>query len=267
MNPLREKKKSLKLKVFHAGQKLLSKTGWVLKPSRFERKTPIELHVEVCKRVDYVVEHGLSHTSRERLFATALAMQYVLDSKIPGAFVECGVWKGGNSLVAKAVNEVHGSNRTFYLYDTYEGHVRPGVHDISLESGIKAAEVFDTRVASQGSWNAVSVLEVKNNFADTGLSIDNVMFIAGDMLHTLCVEENLPEVISVLRLDTDWYEPTKLQLEKLWPRLAVGGVLVLDDYGHWAGSKKAVDEFFENYNPKPFFAYTDWSGRTAVKLG
>ncbi len=74
----------------------------------------------------------------------------------------------------------------------------------------------------------------------------------------------MPDKISVLRLDTDWYESTKRELEVLWPRLVKGGVLLIDDYGHWQGARKAVDEFFIG-SDRPFFSYTDYTGRIAVK--
>lgn len=72
--------------------------------------------------------------------------------------------------------------------------------------------------------------------------------------------------MSVLRLDTDWYESTRMELDVLWPRLQIGGVLIIDDYGHWDGARKAVDEFFKVHTQRPFLAYTDYTGRVAVKV-
>ena len=73
---------------------------------------------------------------------------------------------------------------------------------------------------------------------------------------------NLPESISVLRLDTDWYESTKHELECLWPKVSPGGFVLIDDYGHFTGARKAVDEFF---GPETFLFRIDYSGRLAQK--
>lgn len=82
----------------------------------------------------------------------------------------------------------------------------------------------------------------RNRFRSRGLT-ENVKFLKGDVLETLIDAQALPKTISVLRLDTDWCESTKLELEVLYPRLVPGG-LIIDDYGHWQGAKKAVDEYF-----------------------
>jgi hypothetical protein len=73
----------------------------------------------------------------------------------------------------------------------------------------------------------------------------------------------LPEKISILRLDTDWYESTKIELEILYPLLEPGGVLIVDDYGHFEGAKKAVDEYF--CDSKPWMQYVDYSCRLIIK--
>ena len=87
--------------------------------------------------------------------------------------------------------------------------------------------------------------------------MNNLKLISGKVEDTLVVESNLPEKISILRLDTDWYESTKVELEVLFPRLERGDVFIIDDYGHFAGSRKAVDEFFEE-------RYTSSYGCTAL---
>jgi O-methyltransferase len=95
---------------------------------------------------------------------------------------------------------------------------------------------------------------------------DKIIFIQGDVAVTLEVPNNLPEGIAVLRLDTDWYESTKKELEILYPRLSVGGVLLVDDYGHWVGAREAVDEYFKRHNNRPFLVYNDNTGRAGVKV-
>jgi O-methyltransferase len=112
---------------------------------------------------------------------------------------------------------------------------------------------------SHNDWCYASLDDVKANFRNAGLLNDNIMFIQGDVAVTL-------EVLAALRLDTDWYESTKKELEFLYPRLSVGGVLLVDDYGHWAGAREAVDEYFKRYNNRPFLIYNDNTGRAGVKI-
>ena len=97
------------------------------------------------------------------------------------------------------------------------------------------------------SFNCYSSLEeVKMNIklSSGNKSLDNINLIEGKVEDTLKISKNLPEKISILRLDTDWYESTKIELEVLFPKLSKGGILIIDDYGQWKSSRKAVDEFF-----------------------
>ena len=80
------------------------------------------------------------------------------------------------------------------------------------------------------------------------------------------VPSQAPEVIALLRLDTDWYKSTWHELEHLYPRLSVGGVLIIDDYGHWEGARRAVDEFIEAKGLRLFLSRIDYTGRLAIKL-
>ena len=76
----------------------------------------------------------------------------------------------------------------------------------------------------------------------------------------------LPSGIALLRLDTDWYESTKHELEHLYPLLVSGGVIIIDDYGHWKGAKKAVDEYIKDNNLPLLLNRIDYTGRIGIKL-
>jgi hypothetical protein len=93
--------------------------------------------------------------------------------------------------------------------------------------------------------------------------IDNIFLIKGNVEQTLLEEKNLPEKISILRLDTDWYASTKIELEMLYKRLVKGGILIIDDCGHWQGARKAVDEYFKNKNI--WLHYVDYTCRYIIK--
>jgi O-methyltransferase len=92
---------------------------------------------------------------------------------------------------------------------------------------------------------------------------DSVKLIKGRVEETLLISNNIPNKISILRLDTDWYESTKIELEVLFPRLVISGVLFIDDYGHFKGAKQAVDEYFKNQNI--WLHYIDYSCRVIIK--
>ena len=91
----------------------------------------------------------------------------------------------------------------------------------------------------------------------------NIILIQGMVENTLLNKDNIPDQISLLRLDTDFYESTKIELEILFPKLVPGGILILDDYGYWSGARKAIDEYFKN--TKYWLHYVDPSCRYLIK--
>jgi hypothetical protein len=110
---------------------------------------------------------------------------------------------------------------------------------------------------------ACSLEQVKKNFGDCGLDLGGAIFVQGPVEQTLLIESNIPKQIALLRLDTDWYASTKIELEVLYPRLVTGGVLIVDDYDCWQGSRAAVDEYFANN--APLLTPLDYEARIAVK--
>lgn len=108
--------------------------------------------------------------------------------------------------------------------------------------------------------------EVKNNCKKFNTNLDKFIFVKGDVTQTLLNKSNLPKKISVLRLDTDFYESTRIELDILYPLLSPKGVLIIDDYGSWTGSKKAVDEYFKMKDFKPLLNVIDRGGRSSIKL-
>ena len=153
------------------------------------------------------------------------------------------------------------------LFDTFEGMTPPTPDDVHAQSGQPAEVKFQAHAMPEGgnAWCRATLPEVRANFAAFGIDPQRVHFVQGDVAQTLQQPANLPEKIAVLRLDTDWYESTRAELEVLYPRLARGGVLIVDDYGHWSGARKAVDEYFARLAPRPFLQFTDYTGRCAVK--
>lgn len=202
-------------------------------------------------------------TNFERQWALISAIRYLNAANIQGDIVECGVWRGGNMLLAKELCDNSPVERRFFLYDTFSGMSQPTESDASqIEK--PACETYNESLRDgYCEWAYASEEEVKQNFRSANLLDDSVLFIKGRVEETLVTEDCLPEKIALLRLDTDWYESTKVELEILYPRLVSGGILIIDDYGHWAGARKAVDEYFESH--PVLLNRVDYSARLVVR--
>nr|WP_281722832.1 TylF/MycF/NovP-related O-methyltransferase [Nitrosomonas nitrosa] len=203
-------------------------------------------------------------TSKPVMYSLYQACKYVGLRGLPGAFVECGVWRGGSSLLAALTFrqfDPPGYRRKIWLYDTFDGMTPPTEHDVDLNGG--SAKNYIDQYGDDGRWCYSDLDEVKQIFSQENFSEDEVSFIKGDVQITL--GSSLPSEISVLRLDTDWYESTRIELDKLYPLLTEGGILIVDDYGHWKGAKRAVDEYFRS-NPPILLNRIDYAVRVGVKL-
>ena len=203
--------------------------------------------------------------SRDRLYAVFQAVQYVNANHISGDFVECGVWRGGTSMVGALTQISEGdTSRRIWLYDTFSGMTTPSEKDIHRWAGQKAWRKWArSERDDHNDWCYASLDEVKRNLFSTGYPRDRIEFIKGDVKQTLT--SGGPDRIAVLRLDTDWYESTKIELETLYPRLSRGGVFIVDDYGVWKGARQAIDQYFEEQNIKILLQRTDYTGRMGLK--
>lgn len=182
------------------------------------------------------------------LYWSWLAARYIEEHEIPGDVVECGVYKGGCSLL---MAEEH--DRPVWMYDTYSGMAEPGEFDFK---GAFKGERFDARKRYQNSknsghvdWVYESLENVKQSVALSGLDAGRFNFVVGKVEET--IPGQVPERIALLRLDTDFYSSTKHELEHLYPKLSKGGILIVDDFGSWAGSRKAVLEYLNGLDPLP----------------
>ncbi|MFD3487862.1 TylF/MycF/NovP-related O-methyltransferase [Streptomyces sp. NPDC058665] len=201
-------------------------------------------------------------TSPERLNAFILATRHVVRHNIPGDIVECGVWRGGSmQACAKTLLSLGETDRGLHLFDTFEGMPPPTAEDLRRD-GKSAEELLAAQGKDRPIWAIASLEDVQAGFAELPYPGERVHYVQGMVEDT--VPQQAPEQISILRLDTDWYASTKHELEFLYPRLVSGGVLLIDDYGYWQGSRQAVDEFLEKTGERLLMLRMD-EGRIAVK--
>lgn len=234
--------------------RILTAAGWGVQPPQ---QYLVDMDPDFLSIWEKVKPYTL--ISPERGWALAEAVRYVCRSGISGDIAECGVWKGGACLLASLVlkEEQDDSKRRIWLYDTFTGMVAPGEEDRIASSG----EALSDR-NPEGWWSS-SLIEVKQNLTLKDPGSANYKFVKGPVEETLNSE--IPEHLAILRLDTDWYESTMKELEVLYPRLVPGGILIIDDYGHFTGARKAVDEYFGNLGEPVLLHRSDYTGRVLMK--
>lgn len=193
------------------------------------------------------------------------AVRYVVRNQIPGAMLECGVWRGGSMLaVAHTLLRLGVTDRDLYLFDTFTGMSEPGERDVHIRAGKSAEQMLSDRDRGGPIWRVATLEDVQAGFEPVGYPSERLHFVPGKVEDT--IPDQAPEQIAILRLDTDWYESTKHELEHLYSRLSPGGILIIDDYGSWQGSKDATDEFLETTG-EPLMLTRVARGRVAVKPG
>jgi O-methyltransferase len=203
-------------------------------------------------------------TSVERMFALYEATRYIAANRIAGDFVECGVYRGGSvMMMARSLLSLGITDRTLWLFDTFEGMTEPGSRDVSAEGADGHAQWSALQRDGYNAWVYSPLGDVQRNMLSTGYPAERVRFIKGKVEETLPAEA--PAQIALLRLDTDWFESTYHELTHLYPRLVEHGILVVDDYGHWRGAREAVDGYFAQSGYQPLLARIDYTGRIVVK--
>jgi len=243
--------------------KITGKFGYKIKVERlnfpydiFGDKEFMEIY-NICK--DYTM------TSIERMYSLYNSMKYIIDNKIDGGLAECGVWKGGSSMLMALMLKKYGvTDKKIYLYDTFEGMSEPSSIDKTFKGTSASALLNKERKDNENSiWCYSPIEEVKEALFSNGYPQANLIFIKGKVEDTL--HQHVPGKLSLLRLDTDWYESTRIELQILYPLLSEKGILIIDDFGHWEGAKKAVTEYFTQNGNHQFLHRIDYTGRLIIK--
>lgn len=244
-------------------KKILFKFGY--KISKIESKETLNI-VGIDEKVKNIIlrSSNFSMTGKIRMFVLSEAIKSIKNNSIKGDFVECGVWRGGNLILMNELNRHYNLKKKIFGYDTFDGMSEPTDFDVDPYN-VLARKRLDTSKKTNLEENIhcySPIEEVKKNISNNS-SMENVTLIQGMVENTLLKKDNIPEQISLLRLDTDFYESTKIELEILFPKLVSGGILILDDYGYWSGARKAIDEYFKN--TKYWLHYVDPSCRYLIK--
>jgi O-methyltransferase len=219
-----------------------------------------------------IIERALPYTMTGpgRLQALVDAVRYCVARGVQGGFAECGVWRGGSVLaMILTLQELDRDDVDIHLFDTFEGMTAPSEHDTSRHDP-PALEVWDEATRRDiRPWSELFDPEsfsedaVRETLLSTGYPAERLHFVPGPVEETL--PDHAPRSLALLRLDTDWYESTRHELEHLYPTLAGGGVLIVDDYGHWEGARRAVDEYFDRRGERLLLNRIDYTARIAVK--
>lgn len=217
--------------------------------------------------IDEIIEQvkPFTLTSAERITALCAAVEYVVRKKIPGDIVECGVWRGGSMMAAAlTLLRFEDTSRELFLFDTFDGMTPAEDVDKKTKTGEPAADIMKKHERGpHGIWCVCPLEEASRNISSVNYPPEKIIFVKGAVEET--VPKHAPAKIALLRLDTDWHSSTRHELVHLYPRLAHGGVLIVDDYGHWDGARKAVDEYFTDDNAI-LLNRIDYTGRLAVKV-
>ena len=188
----------------------------------------------------YVESNALSMIPLARFDNIRNCIESILLNEIPGDLIETGVWRGGATIFMRGLLKVYGvTDRIVWAADSFEGLPEPDSDKFPREAKVQSGPVMQTLYHNL----AATLEEVKRNFEAYGLLDDQVKFLRGwfkDTLPTAPID-----ALSLIRLDGDFYESTKVGLDALYDRLSIGGFVIIDDYGEdsWTYCRKAVDEF------------------------
>lgn len=233
-----------------------------LEPVADHRKAepPVDTDAHTRRVIEAVAEFTL--TPHARIISLVDAVRHVSRNKIAGAFVECGVWRGGSMMaIAMTLVEQGDTDRDLYLFDTFTAMPASGPEDY-LANGQKVVDLSDGDEVP-AAYAFIPLESVKAAMASTGYPVERMHFVPGMVEET--IPSSAPGAIALCRLDTDYYASTKHELEHLYPRITSGGALIIDDYGHFLGAKQAVDEYFPDPATRPFMHRVDYSARLLLK--
>jgi O-methyltransferase len=191
--------------------------------------------------------------SPEALYDLWWSVKYICGIGLQGDVVEFGVWKGGGlEIIGYALNHFKGTNKIIG-YDSFEGHPKPESDEFDIW-GNNMQKKYHEETQKKGHWAYANYDYVFSKLKNLYINLElHKGFVNND------INENIIKSISILRLDMDWYNPTKICLNKFYDKIEVGGILIVDDYGHHSGARQAVDEFLMERNLHLNFRHVNYS--------
>jgi O-methyltransferase len=217
-----------------------------IEPSR-RLSLPRELFDEGRGEPEVLLVHGETMVGRKRLDNVEACVEDVLARGVEGDLIEAGVWRGGVTILMRALLEVRGmTDRRVWVADSFEG-LPPASSSYPVDAAVSRAGAF-----------AASLDEVRSNFARYGLLDDQVEFVVGWFKDTLPALRG--RRFAVVRIDADRYESTLDALESLYPGLSVGGYLIVDDYGAFDACRQAVHDYRDAHGITEQIRQIDWTG-------
>jgi hypothetical protein len=236
---------------------------------QLSKKQTLQRATSISDQPDWIIDiirkvSPFTMTSEERLASLCQAVAYVVKNNIEGDFIECGVWKGGSTMAAAlALTHLGDLQRSLFLFDTFDGMSEPSEADVLASSKQSAKSLMDATDKSAAVWAYSPIEEVRANLRSIGYPEDKIFLVQGKVEDTL--PYSFPGNFAIVRLDTDWYESTRHELHHLYPKLVRKGVLIIDDYGHWEGARRAVDEYIDANQLPLLLNRIDYTGRIAIK--
>jgi len=203
---------------------------------------------------------GHTMTKYDRCAALHQLVKHVEDAAIPGALVECGVWRGGSAAIMAMANGRYGkARRVVHLFDAWGDWPDPTNKDGNRFDDLKQGTLL--KADNDGALAACREL-----FRDVARHpADLTVFHQGLFDRTIPAARDSIGPIALLRVDCDWYEPILLCLEHLWPLVSSGGIVVFDDYGYCDGARRATDEFLASTGRRHLLHFVDYACRYVVK--
>jgi hypothetical protein len=198
--------------------------------------------------------HDFTQLTIEPMWSLYEAVRHLVGRGVKGDVVECGVLFGGASmLIAKTLIALGDTSRELWLYDSFQGFVGEQARDDITWYG-------DSITGRFPDFETIAT----DNIGSTGYPADRIRIVRGDI--EKIAPENTHGDIALLRLDTDTYHSTRAELEHFYPKLVSGGVLIIDDYGHADGARRAVDEYLADPSRRLLLNRVNFTNRLAVKL-
>jgi hypothetical protein len=220
--------------------------------------TPLLGHVPIYRRIPFdpisrengwdTPENAETMIGLKRLDNLQYCIEQVISQSVPGDLIECGAWRGGACIFMRAVLKTYGdAGRKVWVADSFEGLPKP-----DKDKRREDAQLW------QGGEMAVTLSQVKRNFDRFGLLDDQVCFLKGFFIDTL---PDAPiKQLAVLRLDCDMYDSVTQSLEYLYDKVAIGGFVIIDDYGALPPARSAVDDYRKAHGIEDKVLKIDWTG-------